>query len=179
MTKQTILRRSLIAILGTLVIGATTPSVAFNMGDMMNPSKWMGGGRNRDGGYDDGPYGGPGYGYGGPGYGGYGGGPGYGGYGGGPGYGGYGGGPGYGGYGGPEYGYGGPGGYGGGPGGGYPGGYGSGAPGDYGSAPMAPPAPTGTTMPVYGTPSSAPVGGQSELDRLRNRVRELEGTGVR
>lgn len=177
MTKQTILRRSLIAILGTLVVGATTPSVAFNMGDMMNPSKWMGGGRNRDRGYDDGPYGGPGYGYGGPG--GYGGGPGFGG----PGYGGYGGGPGYGGYGGPEYGYGGPGGYGGGPGygpgGGYPGGYGSGAPADYGSAPIAPPAPTGSTMPVYGAPSSVPAGGQSELERLRNRVRELEGSGVR
>jgi hypothetical protein len=59
---------------------------AFDMGNMMNPSKWMGGNRNSDR-YDD--YGGPG-GYGG-GPGGYGGGPG--GYGGGPG--GYGGGPGY------------------------------------------------------------------------------------
>jgi hypothetical protein len=45
---------------------------AFDMGNMMNPSKWMGGNRNSDR-YDD--YGGPG---------GYGGGPG--GYGGGPGY---------------------------------------------------------------------------------------------
>jgi len=51
---------------------------AFDMGNMMNPSKWMGGNKNSDR-YDD--YGGPG---------GYGGGPG--GYGGGPG--GYGGGPG-------------------------------------------------------------------------------------
>ena len=54
---------------------------AMDMGNMMNPSKWMGGNKNSDR-YDD--YGGPG---------GYGGGPG--GYGGGPG--GYGGGPGYGG----------------------------------------------------------------------------------
>lgn len=73
---------------------------AFDMGNMMNPSKWMGG-RDNDDYYDDyryGPgYGGPGYGYGGyPGFGGpgfgYGGYPGYGG----PGYG-YGGYPGYGG----------------------------------------------------------------------------------
>jgi hypothetical protein len=72
---------------------------AFDMGNMMNPSKWMGGNKNSDR-YDD--YGGPG---------GYGGGPG--GYGGGPG--GYGGGPG--GYGGGPGGYGGgPGGYGGAPG---------------------------------------------------------------
>jgi hypothetical protein len=78
---------------------------ALDMGNMMNPSKWMGGNNDR---YDD-YYDEPGYGYGGPGYG-YGG-PGYG-YGG-PGYG-YGG-PGYG-YGGPGYGYGGPGYY-----GGYPG----------------------------------------------------------
>jgi len=87
---------------------------AFDMGDMMNPSKWTGGNKDRDRYNDDyGPgygYGGyPGYGYGGPGYG-YGGAPGYGGY---PGYGGD---PGYGsGYGGdPGYGYGGGPGYGGG-----------------------------------------------------------------
>jgi len=67
---------------------------AMNFGDMMNPSKWMGGNKDR---YDD--YGYRGYGYPGYGYGGY---PGYG-YGGYPGYG-------YGGY--PGYGY--PGGYGGG-----------------------------------------------------------------
>ena len=90
------------------------PAAAFDMGNMMNPSKWMGGGNNDRDRYDD-YYDGPGYGYGGPGYGG----PGYG-------YGGYGG-PGYGGYGGPGYG-----GYGGGPGYGYGGGYG-GAPG-YGAA---------------------------------------------
>jgi len=83
------------------------PAAAFDMGNMMNPSKWMGGGDNDRDRYDD-YYDGPGYGYGGgPGYG-YGGGPGYG-------YGGYGGAPGYGGYGGaPGYGYGG--GYGGAPG---------------------------------------------------------------
>ena len=85
--------------LGSLLL--VTGAQAMDFGNMMNPSKWMGGGGDRDrysdyggpGGYG----GGPGYGYGGPG--GYGGGPGYGG--GGPG--GYGGGPGYGG--------GGPGGY--------------------------------------------------------------------
>lgn len=66
---------------------------AFNFGNMMNPSKWMGG--NNDNDYYDDYYGGPGYG--GPGYGGYG-------Y---PGYGGYGyapsGGYGYPGYGAPGY----------------------------------------------------------------------------
>ena len=76
------------------------PAHAFDMGNMMNPSKWVGGDKDRDR-YDDdyydyGPppgygYGGPGYGYGAPGYGGYGA-PGYGGYGM-PGYGGYGAGP--------------------------------------------------------------------------------------
>ena len=81
---------------------------AFDMGNMMNPSKWMN--NNNNDRYDDyrgGPgygYGGPGYGYGGPGYG-YGGYPGYGG----PGYGYYGG---YPGYGAPGYGYGGYPGYG-------------------------------------------------------------------
>ena len=83
---------------------------AFDMGKMINPSKWMGGNKDRDR-YDD-YYGGPGYGYPGgpPGYG-YGGAPGYGppgyGYGGAPGYGppgyGYGGAPGYGAA--PAYGY--------------------------------------------------------------------------
>jgi hypothetical protein len=71
---------------------------AFDMGNMMNPSKWMGGNKDNDR-YDD-YRGGPGYGYGGPGYGYYGAYPGYGG----PGYGYYGG---YPGYGGPGYGYGG------------------------------------------------------------------------
>ena len=91
---------------------------AMDMGKMMNPSKRMGGNKDRDR-YDD-YRGGPGYGYPGgpPGYGyGYGGAPGYAppgyGYGGAPGYGaapgyGYGGAPGYGaapGYGGaPAYG---------------------------------------------------------------------------
>ena len=89
---------------------------AFDMGNMMNPSKWMGGKNDR---YDDDYYyDGPGYGYPGgpPGYG-YGGPPGYG-YGGPPGYGygggpyGYGGAPGYGYGGAPGYGYGGAPGYG-------------------------------------------------------------------
>ena len=80
---------------------------AFDMGKMMNPSKWMGGNKDKDR-YDD-YYDGPGYGYPGgpPGYG-YGGAPGYG-YGGAPGYG-YGGAPGYGAA--PGYGYGGAPGYG-------------------------------------------------------------------
>lgn len=76
---------------------------AFDMGNMMNPSKWMNNDNDR---YDNYRYG-PGYGYGGPGYGYYGGYPGYGG----PGYGGYYGG--YPGYGAPGYGYGGYPGYGG------------------------------------------------------------------
>jgi len=141
---------------------------AFDMGNMMNPSKWVGGkNKNRDR-YDDdyydyGPP--PGYGYGGygaPGYGGYGA-PGYGGYGG-PGYGGYGG-PGYGGYGGPGYG-------------------GSTAPeSSYGST---------YTGPSYGgnytgpSDSSRYEGGQSgygpgvttddqmEIQRLKDRIRKLE-----
>jgi len=177
MTKQTLLRRSLIATLGIVVVATAAPVIALDFGNMMNPSQWMGGGRNRDYGHgDDGPWGGPGYGYGGPGYGG----PGYG-YGG-PGYGGPGyGGPGYGSYGGPEYGYGAPGSYGGLGAPGY--GYGSGYPvGDgYGSR-SGPPAlgtaaasPTATT-PVYGSPSGGESGGQAELERLRQRVRALEGS---
>jgi hypothetical protein len=104
---------------GVLIVAASvllsSPVYAFNMGNMMNPSKWMGGNKNKDR-YDDDYYDGPGYGYpgGNQGYG-YGGNPGYGypagnqgyGYGGAPGYG-YGGVPGYGaapGYGGaPAYG---------------------------------------------------------------------------
>ncbi|MGB5606505.1 MAG: hypothetical protein WBN51_08280 [Gammaproteobacteria bacterium] len=65
----------LMAAAGMLLAGAAS---AFDMGNMMNPSKWGGGGNDRD---DDDDYygGGPGYGYGGgPGYG-YGGAPGYGG----------------------------------------------------------------------------------------------------
>jgi hypothetical protein len=136
-----------IVIVGVSLLLAS-PAHAFNIGNMMNPSKWMGGNSDRDR-YDD-YYGGPGYGYGGPGYG-YGG-PGYG-YGG-PGYG-YGG-PGYG-YGGPGYGYGGPGyGYGG-P--GY-GGYGYGAPG-YGG------------VSEYGPPGTNP--NDAEIDRLKERLRQLEG----
>ena len=99
--------------LGSLLL--VTGAQAMDFGNMMNPSKWMGGGNN-DRYYGGGPgYGGPGYGYGGPGA--YGPGYGYGGpgaYGAGPGYGyggpgAYGAGPGYGGGPGPGYGYGGPG----------------------------------------------------------------------
>jgi len=132
---------------------------AFDMGNMMNPSKWMGGGNKDDDRYDD-YYGEPGYGPG-PGYGGYGGGPGYGGYGGGPGYGGYGGGPGYGGYGGgPGYG-----GYGGAP------GYGA-APG-YGGAPGYGAAPGYGGASAYGAPGSE--ANEAEIMRLKERIRQLEG----
>ena len=99
MSDQMTLRRTTTLILGLALVTGGEAAFAFDFGNMMNPSKWVGGGRDRD--YDDGPWGRPGYGYGGPGYG-YGG-PGYG-YGG-PGYG-YGG-PGYG-YGAPGYGYGAP-----------------------------------------------------------------------
>jgi hypothetical protein len=99
-------------LLATGLLFAGTAS-AFDMGNMMNPSKWMGGNDDDDYYYDDyydypppPGYGAPGYGYGAPGYGG------------------------------PDYGYGAPG-YGG-PGPGYgapgPGGYGGGAPG-YGAGP--------------------------------------------
>ncbi len=92
---KTLSALSLAAVVG--VTGYVPVAQAFNFGDMMNPSRWMGGGRNRDR-YDDGygdygPYGGGPWGggpYGGP----YGGGPygaPFGGYGvpgyGGPGYG--------------------------------------------------------------------------------------------
>ena len=112
MQNQEIKFRAIIVAVSVLFANS---AYAFDMGKMMNPSKWMGGNKDRDR-YDD-YYGGPGYGYPGgpPGYG-YGGAPGYGypgyGYGGAPGYGypgyGYGGAPGYGtapGYGGaPTYG---------------------------------------------------------------------------
>jgi hypothetical protein len=147
------------------------PAQAFDMGNMMNPSKWMDGDDDHDR-YDDyydygpppgygyGGYGAPGYGYGGPGYGGYGA-------------------PGYGGYGAPGYGaYGAPGGY--------------GAPG-YGGM-TAPDASYGSTYtgPTYGGNYTGPSdpsrssGGQSgygpgvttddqqEIQRLKERIRKLE-----
>jgi hypothetical protein len=76
----------MLALIATLGLATAAPVQAFNMGNMMNPSKWMGGNTNQD----DGPP--PGYGQGyGPqsGYYGQPGGPGYGGapgYGGNPGY---------------------------------------------------------------------------------------------
>jgi hypothetical protein len=91
--------RGLLVMIGLLFASS---SYAFNMGNMMNPSKWMGSNNSDDDYYDHRGYGGPGwggypgYGYGAPGWGGY---PGYG-YGA-PGWGGY---PGYG-YGAPGYGY--------------------------------------------------------------------------
>lgn len=145
---------------------------AFDMGNMMNPTKWMGGKDkgDRDSDYEDGP------GYGNPG--GYGGGPGYGypgGYGGGPGYGGnsgYGYPGGYGsGYGGdPGYGYGAPG-YGGMPGYGTTPGYG-GMPG-YGGAPAVGGMSgyTGAPPPSATSPDS---GHADEIKQLKERIRKLE-----
>jgi len=144
----------------------TMPAQAFDMGNMMNPSKWMGGKKDRDR-YDDdyydyGPppgygYGGPGYGYGGPGYGG----PGYGG----PGYGG----PGYG-YGG--QGYGAPG-YGGAPAGGAQPGYSSGSQGNQGSSYSGPSYGGNYTGPSdYGPGITSED--QQEINRLKERIRKLE-----
>ncbi len=108
------------------VTGYVPVAQAFNFGDMMNPGRWMGGGKNRDRDYyDDDYYGGGPWG-GGP----YGGGP----YGGGP----YGGGP-YGGYGAP-----------------YGGGYGApgyGVPG-YG-APMVAPPPAAPAAPAQSGSSNS------------------------
>jgi len=153
------------------------PAQAFDMGNMMNPSKWVGGNKKHDR-YDDDDY----YDYGPPpgyGYGGYGA-PGYGGYGA-PGYGGYGA-PGYGGYGAPGYGIdpltGGVPGYG------------------YGGTTAPQPAYGGSyTGPTYGgnytgpSDSSHSGGGQSgygpgittddqqEIQRLKDRIRKLEQAG--
>ena len=125
MSKEVILKRAAILTFSIATIAGSVSGYAVDMGNMMNPSKWFGGNKDRGDYYDD-RRGGPGYGYGAPGYG-YGG-PGYG-YGA-PGYG-YGA-PGYG-YGAPGYGYGAPGyGY------GAPG-YGYGAPGQAGTSAPPPP----------------------------------------
>jgi len=139
------------------------PAQAFDMGNMMNPSKWVGGNNDRDR-YDDDDY----YDYGPPpGYGGYGG-PGYGGYGA-PGYGGYGG-PGYGGYGAPGY-------------GGGPASQGLQAY-DY-STSGAPSSGSGYSGPSYGGNYTGPSDSshygpgvtsddQMEIQRLKDRIRKLE-----
>ena len=134
----------------SVVIGLllANSACAFDMSNMMNPSKWTGGNNDNDR-YDD-YYDGPGYGYPGgpPGYG-YGG-PGYGGapgYGGGPGYGGA---PAYGG----EPGYGGAPGYDAAP------GYGYGAAPGYGGAP------------AYGSPGTESR--EAEIRQLKERLRQLE-----
>jgi len=179
-------RAALALVLGTGLMSGAGGSLAFDMGNMMNPSKWMGGDRDR---YDERGYDGPGYGgYGMPG-----------GYGSPYGY------EGPGGYGmpgryGSPYGYGGPGGY------GEPGGYGApggyGIPGGYGgpgmypgyggsgpwsgyggypdSVPFIPPAarPTTSNPAVYGVPQSG-RGDSAEIDALKDRIRSLEGQGTR
>ena len=104
MTNKLTICSSVLLATGLLLAGTAS---AFDMGNMMNPSKWMGGNNDDDDYYYDdysggpGGYPPPGYGYPGPGYGGYGA-PGYGAPGGGygaPGYGAPGGG-----YGAPAYG---------------------------------------------------------------------------
>ncbi len=135
-------------ILGGLFAGS---AAAFGFGNVMNPTRWFNNNDNR-GGYDDDYNGGPGYG--------------------GPGYG-------YPGYGGPGYGY---------PGYGYPGaggpGYGAvpyGAPG-YGAVPNgAPGYQPGAAAPLPAEPARAGIpkssssgSGESEVDRLKRRVQELE-----
>lgn len=164
MPRKTIKTLTILAVAASIggSLAYTPVAEAFGFGDMMNPSKWMGGkNRDRDR-YDDDYYGGPGWG--GPGYG-YGG-PGWGG----PGYG-YGG-PGYG-YGGPGYGYGGPG-YGGYGAPGY-GGYGYGAPG-YGGygAPAAAPAPAAPA--AAPAQSSTRSSSASEIESLKRRIDELESS---
>ncbi len=84
MSDQMALRRGTLLILSLTLLTVAGAASAFDFGRMMNPSRWMGGGRDHD--YRDGARGYyPGYGYGGPygyapyGYGPYG--PGYGGYG--------------------------------------------------------------------------------------------------
>ncbi len=106
MNRKTLVSLTVAVTAGLGALVATETAQAFNFGDMMNPSRWFGGDRDRyydrydrhgygwGGPYGYGGYGGPYGGWGGP-YG-YGGGP-WGGYGYGP-YGGWGG-PGYGGYG--------------------------------------------------------------------------------
>jgi len=133
-------------IIATGLLFANT-GYAFDMGNVMNPSKWMGGNSNRDR-YDDydrgyGGPGGPGYGYGGPGYG--------------PGpY--YGGAPGYG-YGAPGY-------------GGVPG-YGYGVAPGYGGAPGEAGVPAYGGAPGYGAaPAAADTADQ--IERLQERIRVLE-----
>ena len=130
------------------------PAFALDFGNVMNPSKWFGGNRDR---YDDDYYydegWGPGYP---PPYGG-----GYGGPYGGPGFG-Y---PGYGapGVGAPGYGA---------PGVGAPG-YGApgvGAPGYPGVGPGVP----GYTAPAYAAPESGSGSDSLEVERLKRRIRELE-----
>jgi hypothetical protein len=158
MNNRLMLRRALVLSVGLGLAASAGMSAAMDFGNMMNPSKWMGGGKDRDrGDYGGGPgygYGGPGYGYGGPGYGG----PGYG-YGG-PGYG-YGG-PGYG-YGAPGYGYGAP-------------GYGYGAPGyGYGAPGYGYGAPTGTVV----VPQAGSGGSQSEIEALKQRLNQLEQGEIR
>lgn len=150
------------------------PAQAFDMGDMMNPSKWVGKDKKRDR-YDDdyydyydyGPP--PGLGYGAPGYGGYGA-PGYGGYGA-PGYGGYGA-PGYGGYGAPGYG-----GYGVDPGQGAPGapGYGGSYTGpSYGGNYTGPSDPSRAGGGQSGYGPGITTDDQMEIQRLKDRIRKLE-----
>ena len=67
MRYEKFMKRAVIGVFGAVLVTSAGVASAFNMGNMMNPSKWFGGSRDR--GYDD-YYGGPGgYGYGAPPYG--------------------------------------------------------------------------------------------------------------
>jgi hypothetical protein len=140
-TRMTIFRVTFVTV-GLLLANT---SFAFDMGNVMNPSKWMGGNTNRDRYNDDGGGygypGGPGYGYGGPGYAPY-----------------YGGAPGYG-YGAPAY-------------GGAPG-YGYGGAPVYGAVPGETGVPAYGGAPGYGAPS-ANANATEEIERLQERIRMLE-----
>lgn len=166
-------RQIVAALVGAGLIGSAQSALAFDMGNMMNPSNWMGGDRQheRDRGWDEPGYGAPG-GYGMPGWSGmpynqgwpggyampgaYGAPNGYGapmGY---PGSGAYGPQGGYGGYSGPTQ-----------PGmSGYPG-----APAPGMAPPIAAPATQGG---AYGVSTPGGELGISEIDALKARVRELE-----
>ena len=68
MINEMILRRAVILTFSIAIVTGSGISYAFDMGNMMNPSKWFGGNRDRGDYYGD-RWGGPGYGYGAPGYG--------------------------------------------------------------------------------------------------------------
>jgi hypothetical protein len=67
MTSKTGNRKAIVLVAAAMLTAGSGIASAFDFGNMMNPSRWMGGNRGDDY-YGDGS-GGPGYGYGAPGYG--------------------------------------------------------------------------------------------------------------